>query len=50
MNHLNGWHLEHSYTGLPEQFFTHINPQPVSAPKKEKLRIKQLLGKEEKAA
>ena len=33
MNHLNGWHLEHSYAGLPEQFFTRINPTSVSAPK-----------------
>ena len=33
MNHLNGWHLEHSYADLPEQFFTRINPTSVSAPK-----------------
>ena len=33
MNHLNGWRLENSYANLPEHFFTHINPTPVSEPK-----------------
>jgi len=32
MNHSNGWRLENSYTALPEQFFTRINPTPVNDP------------------
>ena len=32
MNHSNGWRLENSYAGLPEQFFTRINPTPVNDP------------------
>jgi len=32
MNHSNGWRLENSYAGLPEQFFTRINPMPVNKP------------------
>jgi serine/tyrosine/threonine adenylyltransferase len=33
MNHSYGLRLETSYTDLPEQFFTRINPAPVSEPK-----------------
>jgi|TARA_B110000208_G_scaffold191469_1_gene258420 uncharacterized protein YdiU (UPF0061 family) len=33
MDSFNGWHLENSYTELPEQFFTRLNPTPVSKPK-----------------
>tara|TARA_B100000035_G_scaffold57827_1_gene46037 strand:+ start:13529 stop:14986 length:1458 start_codon:yes stop_codon:yes gene_type:complete len=33
MNYSQDWQLENSYTDLPEQFFTKINPVPVSAPK-----------------
>ena len=33
MNHSFGWRLENSYAGLPEYFFTSINPTPVSEPK-----------------
>ncbi len=33
MNHSQDWQLEDSYSNLPEQFFTKINPTPVSAPK-----------------
>jgi uncharacterized protein YdiU (UPF0061 family) len=33
MNHPHGLRLENSYTDLPEQFFTRINPTPVSEPK-----------------
>lgn len=33
MNYSQDWQLENSYTNLPEQFFTKINPVPVSAPK-----------------
>ena len=32
MNHSNGWRLENSYAGLPEQFFTRIDPTPVNDP------------------
>ncbi len=33
MDSFNSWHLENSYTELPEQFFTRLNPTPVSRPK-----------------
>ena len=33
MNHSQDWQLENSYSNLPKQFFTKINPTPVSAPK-----------------
>ena len=33
MDSFNGWHLENSYTELPEQFFTRLNPTPVSKAK-----------------
>ena len=33
MNNSFGWRLENSYVGLPENFFTRINPTPVSEPK-----------------
>ena len=32
MNHAYGLRLETSYTDLPKQFFTRINPTPVSEP------------------
>ena len=32
MNRSHGWQLENSYIDLPEQFFTRINPTPVSQP------------------
>ena len=32
MNHSYGWRLENSYAGLPEHFFTRINPTPVNEP------------------
>jgi len=32
MNNPYGWRLENSYTGLPEHFFTRINPTPVNDP------------------
>jgi uncharacterized protein YdiU (UPF0061 family) len=28
-----GWNLEHSYAQLPQRFFTHVQPTPVSEPK-----------------
>ncbi|EAV47444.1 hypothetical protein MB2181_05185 [Methylophilales bacterium HTCC2181] len=33
MDSFNSWHLEYSYTELPEQFFTRLNPTTVSRPK-----------------
>ena len=33
MNNSFGWRLENSYVGLPENFFTRINPTPVNKPK-----------------
>ena len=33
MNYSQDWQLENSYSDLPEQFFTKINPVPVSSPK-----------------
>ena len=30
---MQGWKLEHSYTSLPEHFFTRISPTPVREPK-----------------
>jgi serine/tyrosine/threonine adenylyltransferase len=33
MNYLNSWQLENSYTDLPKQFYTRINPTPVNNPK-----------------
>ena len=33
MNHSQDWQLENSYSDLPEQFFTKINPVPVGSPK-----------------
>jgi len=33
MDSFNSWHLENSYIELPEQFFTRLNPTPVSRPK-----------------
>jgi uncharacterized protein YdiU (UPF0061 family) len=33
MNYSQDWQLENSYIDLPEQFFTKINPVPVSSPK-----------------
>ena len=33
MNYSQDWQLENSYSDLPEQFFTKINPVPVSNPK-----------------
>ena len=33
MNYSQDWQLENSYSDLPEQFFTKINPVPVSYPK-----------------
>ena len=32
MNNSYGWRLENSYAGLPEHFFTRINPTPVNDP------------------
>ena len=32
MNNPYGWRLENSYAGLPEHFFTRINPTPVKEP------------------
>jgi uncharacterized protein YdiU (UPF0061 family) len=32
MNNPYGWRLENSYAGLPEHFFTRINPTPVNEP------------------
>ena len=33
MNYSQDWQLENSYSDLPEQFFTKVNPMPVSSPK-----------------
>ena len=33
MNYSQDWQLENSYSDLPEQFFTKVNPVPVSNPK-----------------
>ena len=33
MNYLNTWQLENSYSDLPQQFYTRINPTPVNKPK-----------------
>ena len=33
MKYSDSWMLENSYTGLPKQFYTNINPTPVNAPK-----------------
>ena len=33
MNYSQDWQLENSYSDLPEQFFTKINPVPVDSPK-----------------
>ena len=33
MNYSQDWQLENSYSDLPKQFFTKVNPMPVSSPK-----------------
>ena len=33
MNFLDTWSLENTYTDLPKQFYTIINPTPVNKPK-----------------